>query len=414
MTKIILKICLSLIIITAGYFVWPKILLASSNGLVIDEFRTRSESLINDEYIVLANYGNVEINLENYSLVRKTSTGSNSNLISKFPKIAIPSQGKMVIAHKEHSGTKDLVYSSSALADSNNAILLFDSIGTIIDSATYGNLEYVGQEGTALDNPSAGVPYKRINGQDTNNNYLDFVADIVVEPIDVNADKLLLTELMPDPESGDEWFEIYNPTNLAVSLKNLKICDLYGRTHCYYFSDEAIIQPKQYLTVDQSVSRITMNNDGDILEIRDTGENVFTSSGESYGDTENGMSYSLFNSGWAWTTTATKGTANVFVDIMEVEPITKTTKKATSKKPKTTAIKASTESESTEPVAEEVIPTEVKGTEANTQPSDQVISRKNFGIFLIVLAFITLLGYTIWDKRAKIDEIYKRISRRNN
>lgn len=397
-------------------FCYPKQMIASQNGLVIDEFRTRTLSSSTDEYIVLANYSLVDINLLNYSLIKKTSSGNNYNLVSKFPTISIAPYQKLILGYRDYTGEKDLTYTTSSLADTNNGIILFNNFGKIVDSVTYGEINFAEMEGLPLDDPMPGVSYKRINRLDTDNNFLDFIADIYVKPLDINVDKVLITELMPDPDEGDEWFEIYNPTNQSIVLDGLKICDLYGRTHCYKFPDNSMIGPRTYLTIDRSLSKITLNNDGDSLEIKDSEDNVLVSTGDSYEDAEGGASYALFGSEWKWTGTVTKGSQNVFTDIVENETKTKKTKKKATRKKTTKVTQAVKESDSS--TEEETLGNNiaVKGEEMSSRPviADVKISRQIVGIFLIILAFMVIVGYTVWDKKEKLDEIFKRFSRKHN
>ncbi len=384
---------------------------AEPSLLVIDEFRTRSKSIADDEYIILKNYGSLEIKLIDYSLIKKTSSGRNYTLISKFPDLSLPPNQKLTIGCKSYPSVKDLTYNSNCLADSDNAIILFDNKGKIVDSVTYGEVNFAEQEGESLDNPDAGIPYKRINGKDTDNNYLDFIADVPPVFKDPNANKLIISEMMPNPDKGDEeWFELFNPTNQIVRLDNLKVCDLFGRTKCYKFASGMTIRPRQYLPIGKSVSKITLNDDSDALELRDYDDNVLTGTA-TFEEAENGISYALFGSTWSWTGTPTKGSQNVLSAIPEEEPKTKKTKKTTKKAAKTTS--SATDDEGSE---SEEDSSEVKGesTEGGVLGGNFVVSKKTVGIFLIVLAFALLLGYTIWDKKDKLNGIYKRLSRRNN
>jgi hypothetical protein len=412
MKKVIYYLSLISIILVFGN---AKYACASPSLLVIDEFRTRTVAATGDEYIVLANYGTSPIGLLNYSLAKKTASGNNYTLISKFPDVTIQPGQKLILGYKNYSGAKDLVYTTASLADSNNSIILFNNSGKIVDSVTYGEVNFIEQEGEPLNDPEAGIPYKRLKGQDTDNNYLDFVADIPPKFLDVNADKLIITELMPNPETDDEWIEVFNPTNQLIRLDNLKLCDLLGRVHCYKFSEGSAIHPHQYLTVDKAISKITLNNDGDVVEIRDYEDSVLSSTGEDYGDAEDGITYALFGSTWTWTGAVTRGGQNIFVDMVENEPRTKKAKKTSTKKKIVKTVSTESDNENVATDGDTEGDPEVKGEGINaTGGSNIKITRKVVGIFLIALAFIVLLGYTVWDKKDRLYEIIKRFSRKNN
>jgi hypothetical protein len=407
--KLCLKIVLVFVFLTTIFLFYPKAW-AGVNGLVIDEFRIDGINAY-DEYVVIANYGTNEINLDKYNLVRKTKTGTSYNYLYHFSSgQTIKPKQRIIIGHAKFTGQPDLRYdNSSAYLSADNTIYLLGPTKEIIDKVGYG--EVYDFEGLPLPNPEVNVAYKRIDGQDTSNNFNDFEAILEKITLDPNADKILITELMPDPDVGDEWFELYNPTNLIVQLKGLKICDRVGRTHCYIFDDQETINPRQYKAFDEAVTKITLNNDGDWLELQDLDGNILATSGDNYGDAESDASYGLFSFGWAWTQTVTKNGANIFTALADEEKKAKKSKKASSKKAKAT--KAKTTKDSDQELAEK-IDSEVKGIESVNSKGSNQFSRKEVGIFLVVLAVLIPLGYTIWDRKEKLSEIFKQLSRKNH
>jgi len=413
------KIIFTIILFMLSLLCQPELVLASETGLVIDEFKTRSEQKPTEEYIVLKNYGVGEINLMAFSLTKKVASGNNYTLVDEFPNIVIKPGSRIVIGHRDYQGISDLKYTTgNSLADSNNAIILTDGVGQIIDSVTYGEVAFLEKEGEPLNNPQTGIPYLRKNGQDTDNNSLDFEAKIPEKPIDQNGNKVIISELLPDPDDGSEWFELFNPTNQVIKLENLKICDLFGSIHCYSFPAEEVILPFQYKTYDQSLTKITLNNDGDMLELQDYQGNIFSNSGQNYGDAEGGAGFTLFGSQWRWTTTPTKGSQNIFTDIVELEPATTKSKKKASTKKTSTKTKTTT---STKGGAEDDLmsdseqSTEAKvlGDDIMTIP-DRKISHQTVGLFLVAFSAVNLIGYIMWERKDRINEIYKRLSRKNN
>jgi len=412
------KIILVIVVFVFSLLCGPELTFASENGLVIEEFRTRSDQKPTAEYIILKNYGASDINLLAFSLTKKVASGNNYTLVDKFPNIVLKPGDSFIIGHRDYLGISDLKYTTSnSLADSNNAIILADGVGKIIDSVVYGEVAFLEKEGEPLDNPQTGIPYVRKDGQDTDNNSLDFDAKVPEKSIDQNGNKLIISELLPDPDDGIEWFEIYNPTNQTIRLENLKVCDLFGSPHCFSFPVEDVILPFQYKAYDQSLTKITLNNDGDMLELQDYQGNIFSSTRVNYGDAEGGAGFALFGSEWHWTKTPTKGSQNIFTDIVELEPVAvkakkKTPPKKTTTKAKTTSTKSEAEddmsSDSSQPAESKVL-----GEEIVTIP-DREISHQTVGLFLLVLSAVNLIGYIMWERKDKINEIYKRLSRRNN
>ncbi len=382
---------------------------ASTSGLVIDEFKVSGDAGSYDEYIIIANQGLEDIDLSNYTLKKKTATGRKYNLFT-FPAVTIGSESKLILAGEGYLGEKDYSYTNSIAPD--NAIVLYDPTGNVVDLVGYG--EVVDFEGKALQNPEINDIYQRAGGLDTDNNFNDF---ILLEPksvVDINADKLMFTEIVPNPEEGDEWFEIYNPTNLEISLFGLKVCDGSGRIHCYSFKENETVPPYSYVAFEQNKTKITLNNDGDWLEIIGDNDLLITDSGDNYGDSDKGDGYALFLSGWSWTSTPTKASENMFTDIIEVETtkVKKTVKKTSARK---TTNATSADNENNEEGVEEDN-SEVKGESTKDFITDNKgkISQSMVGYGIIGLAIAILLGYTLWENKEKISETYKRIRGRNN
>ena len=84
-----------------------------------------------DEFIELYNPTNAVINLKNWKLTKKTSTGNESNLLTSFPDLSIPAHKYFLITPQNgYTGNilKDAVYSGSTYSiATDNTILLYDS-----------------------------------------------------------------------------------------------------------------------------------------------------------------------------------------------------------------------------------------------------------------------------------------------
>lgn len=226
----------------------------------------------------------------------------------------------------------------------------------------------------------------------------------------------MISELLPNPKTGEtEWFELYNGTSKDINLSGLKICDGMGSTHCYYFPENEIIPAGKYKTYQQSVTKITLNDTGDWLELRDLSDNIVTDSGGNYGEADDGLSLSLFGGEFKWTKSPTPGEQNIYTDTIEIEE----TVVKTAKTPKTKISKASTKKSIVTPEKEETTvsdvstPKEEKSGEvkgAETQKSEtKKIGRTEIGWSLLVLAVIILVGYF---GKERIYEIYLKIRKR--
>jgi hypothetical protein len=137
-------------------------------------------------------------------------------------------------------------------------------------------------------------------------------------------EQLIITELLPNPGGGDsEWIEIHNPTDQPISLTGWKLMDKSKR--CYVFSrldlvtiqadndemDEVIIEPGQYLLLDQDITGIHLNNSGgEEIYLIDSENNIIDTATYT-GTVKRDYVYTLApNEKWFWTTEATPGAAN--------------------------------------------------------------------------------------------------------
>lgn len=390
-------------------FLAPKSSFAAPSKLVIDEFRISGENS-NDEYVVIANYGTAPQSLNGYRLLKRAKSTTDYKLIDNFGDFILNPGQKIVAAHAKYVGARDFTFvtgTSNTIADSNSIFLVAPDKSTM-DLVGYGDAIFY--EGTPTLAPSVGEVYSRVGGKDTDDNKADFVSETIELPADPNAGRLVISELLPNPTVGEEWFELFNPTSLSISLANLKICDTLGVKHCYYFDKNDFLSAGVYKTYGQSLTKITLNNSGDWLELYDLADNLITDSGGNYGAADKGVSFSLFGSEYLWTKTLTPGAQNIFTDTIEVEP------EATAK-PKTAVKKASIAKKKTTDTAQ-LAEADVKGAESPQMAADStqkpMMNRKILGWSLIGLAVLLVISYTLWYFRDYAKNIYDKIRHRDD
>jgi hypothetical protein len=401
----------------------PIYALAAPSTLVIDEFQIAGKTAY-DEYLVIANYGHSAVPLAGYKVLKYTAAGAQSTMFSAFGNTVLGAGQKLMICNSDFTGfrsTGALTYTGSIAMAPNNSISLVNG-AAIVDLVGYGTngenpIKYV--EGEAIDpSPLANQVLTRTNGLDTDDNNVDFVVRTVPVVIDVNAPRLVISELLPSPATGEEWFELYNPTNLNISLANLKTCDALGSRHCYFFDKTDYLRGGEYKVYSQSVTKITLNNNGDWLELYDVNDNLLADSGGDYGAADKGVALAVFGTDYRWTATPTPGGANQFTDIVEVEtetvPKAKTTKSkvvAASKKSVTTA---SADGEVTSGTQEEAAVKAADTKAQTTELAGVLVDRKTLGWGLIGLAILLVVGYTLWYFRDYAKEIYYKIKPRDD
>lgn len=400
-----------IIVILVSSLTFARVAYGSTGSLQIQSFKISGDSAY-DEYLSIANKSNVTLDLAGYTISRKSKSATSWNTLYKFVNFSISPQQVIVIAHPKYNGVADFRYSTTSYSmTTDNALAIISADKTVLDLVGYG--DSISYEGAPLPNPEPGEIY--IRTQDTNYNSLDFVCDKVPVGLDPNANKLVITEVMPAPNDQEEWFELFNPTSLPVSLSGLKICDAIGSVHCYYFGKVEKLEPLEYKIYAQSITKITLNNTGDWLEIRDTEDNLLVDSGGDYGDADSGISLSLFGSEYTWTKTATPNQSNIFTDTVEVETAAKVSPKLTASRVKKKVAKSVpvsspgliSDTPSVDSLTESI--TEVKGSSKSPEKSNPLL-----GYGLIFLAVILFLGYNLWERREYARNIYHKIISRND
>ncbi len=143
----------------------------------------------NDEFIELYNPNNVDIDLSGFALKKKTSSGTESNLVSSagFSGTIPANRYFLIVPQSGYMGaaTPDLHYSGASYSITpNNTVLLYNNNGILLDKVGFGtasDFETASDSETApAPEPSANQSIQRIwdltanQPQDTDDNSADF------------------------------------------------------------------------------------------------------------------------------------------------------------------------------------------------------------------------------------------------
>lgn len=304
----------------------------------------------NNDFIKIYNPSNEDLNIAGYKLRKRSSTGSKSS-IRVFPQDSkIPAKGYFLWANSKdnfHLTVSADVCSTATLAK-NNSIALLNPAGIIIDALAWGESQNPFVEEVPFpENPVANQQLKRkmLNGayQDTNNNANDFylyppsepsLPEIEVSPQEepqlktqpesplaedgpppaiIYPSGIIINEILPNApleirDKEGEYIEIFNQNNFEVDLTGWKIEDAEGATTTYTFPKGKVIGPKGFLVLYRPTTKITLNNDGDGLNLFQPDGNIADS--VSYEEAPRGESYNRINSKWIWSTILTPGRPN--------------------------------------------------------------------------------------------------------
>ncbi len=311
-----------------GKFILPFIICGSflfatfaSAKVLISQIQIAGVSTT-DEFVELYNYSSSSQSIVGWSLKKQTAGGTLSNLVASFGNSAtLGPFGYFLVAHKDYQPTNgvtaDALYSNNStnLAP-DNAVILSDANGTLVDRVDWGSI--VSPFGfPSATNPPPGKSLVRLpndatgNGTDTENSSLDFVTstsnpfnsmsagrpayvpDIVpvatsTEPTSTDSAgctgtcsvafstpptdtplmdwlALKINEVMSNPIDGPEWVELYNSGTTTIDLSGAILCDNRA-SGCTIAALSGTLASHNWATI--FLSSAHLNNDGDSVILK--------------------------------------------------------------------------------------------------------------------------------------------------
>jgi hypothetical protein len=190
---------------------------AVAGHIVISEIQL-SGTNSNDEFIELHNPTGSSVDINGWRLSKKTSGGTESNIIAATMSGSIASHGYFLIAHHDYDGTPsaDLTYSGPTIASTDNTVLIYDSTNTLVDKVGMGSAtdnetsdfptnptanhsieRKASSTSTSATMGPSGIDELQGNGEDTDNNANDFVSRTVSNP--QNSQSLIEPPPAPTP-----------------------------------------------------------------------------------------------------------------------------------------------------------------------------------------------------------------------
>lgn len=215
-----------------------------------------------------------------------------------------------------------------ALNNSGDTVIVFDPGGTEIDQVTFG----LWDDGNLSDNaPAPKDPLsliRKIDGQDANNDYYDFVltstitkgkANIIsgvtkegeiIEQL-VGSAKINISEVFPNPKGSDNENEFIELKNIGTETVNIKDWKLGDSSTKRYSITQGSISPGGYIVFKRSMTGIALNNTGgDEVKLYASNGSLVDSM-QYPGSVEEDQSYVRREDGsWVWTTSVTPGKEN--------------------------------------------------------------------------------------------------------
>jgi hypothetical protein len=300
-----------------------------------------TEKSYNDEWLELYNNSSLETDLKGWK-IKSASSKFSIELVGKI----VP-KGFFILERTDDQSlsevSADLIY-KGALSNSGEHIELLNNENQIVDEVSCENGWFAGNNETKQTmerkNPLAqgndknnwqtsknpgGTPKRdsmaeasaEKNKTDEENGKTDGKKNQVPVPTASFGyiSQVYINELLPSPEGPDkenEWIEIFNEGD-DFNLSGWQITDVLGKTQIYSFPQKTIIKNNDFLVLPGSLTKITLNNDGDsILLINSKGETIDS---VSFKESLRGKSYSKINKEWFWSSLPTPGKQNALSDL---------------------------------------------------------------------------------------------------
>lgn len=81
------------------------------------------------------------------------------------------------------------------------------------------------------------------------------------------SNELVINEIFPSPQEGEEWIELWNKGKTKINLGNWQLDDSDGGSKPYVFSDKISIEPNELYVVKKTESKLNLNNTKDEVRL---------------------------------------------------------------------------------------------------------------------------------------------------
>lgn len=335
-------------------------------AVVIAKIQASGEFGAKDEYIVLHNNSNAEVEITDWCIVNKTQvpfvcfTNGYDDILETFH---LPAYGDAIVVSREYTNARSLLATAYTLAyDSTNQssgnivnsadiLSVLDGSGDVVDSKEWNTAIPTGKLISRMVLLPAPVIYAQTNSPADwlfeNRQNLPANSAIIrtkqntggailtpdpsdTEPVnEPGMVDLLITEVLPNPAGSDtdkEFIELHNPNpEHTVSLENYVLRIGTSTVKTYAFPEFSSIPPLGYASFSNGLLGYSLNNTAGKVQLVKNGELI----GESveYSSPKDDTSWALINDVWQYTQYPTPGSANVATAVYESSKILANTTK---------------------------------------------------------------------------------------
>ena len=284
----------------------------------------------NDEWMELYNNTDNSINFGGWQLVAQDGT----------PKIIlsgiIPANGFYLLERTNDDTvpgiSADKIY-TGALGNNGENLKLYDNLNNIVDEVNCSEKWLAGDNAAkqTMERKTDNNWQTSQNSGGTPKTQNSIIVQIEPQPQDEPPESIVevkpqqptqqpkiyptdvvFNEILPSPEGADEkgeWIEIFNQNNFEVDLSDWQISDTVGKITTLTFPAGTKITPNGFLVLSRPDTKITLNNDGDGLNLIQPDGKIIDS--VTYEKAPRVQSYNRIDSQLTWSTVLTPGKANI-------------------------------------------------------------------------------------------------------
>ncbi len=335
-----------LLVIMASSFFISKAVNAANSDIVINEIGAYPTST--HEWIEIYNKGNDAVDItgwkfwENATNHGLTATGTNDSIVAPGEYVTIAQNAAVFMT--DHPNFPGSIFASSwsTLNEAGEEIGLKDAAGNFIEQFTY-----LPAPDHSLERKNPHVrDYATTNWQEhVNGNTLGLVNSNFGDPSSplpssgitsatpspaahnpagsVNASiwaQIKINEFVADPGNGNEWIELYNPTETTLDLSDGTLCDSRLNSACTIANLSGGLAAKSWVVI--TLTSDHLNNGGDTVILKNPngivvdqvtyGNLLISKVGQALARKVDGMDNNDTGD-WAVTTQPTAGSANVII-----------------------------------------------------------------------------------------------------
>ena len=333
-------------LVLAAFFIFPKIVWASS-GLIINEIMYDLKgSDEKHEWLELYNAGPAEIDLTGFKINDGDSTTNHG--LNAPPKnnsrgsLVLAANSYLLLAHDAATLATDLpnyngtvIDTVLSLGNDSATLKIINADGQEISSVSYsktmganGNGKTLAWDGkqfkeslaeggtpgsanSVLDSPTASLPASLSPSASPTTSAAvspTTTTSALTQPAYQYSKDIYINEFLPAPTSDNkEWVELFNTGDESVNLSGWSLGAGEGTTQRQLIGSDTILQSGDFLAV--TFQKNILNNSGDQIKLLWPDGQIVQL--VKYGSAQTGLAAARFNSGqWIWTNQPTPGAAN--------------------------------------------------------------------------------------------------------